>query len=138
MVLATLALVAAGCSGEASEAPPQEGPSAEEIAAAAAERQAELDAVERPIEALGSLWLEELTWIEIRDAVRAGNTTALILTGGVESNGPYLASGKHTYSHRVLGESVARALGNTLIAPLVTIEPGRPGEWTWQPSLPRR
>jgi creatinine amidohydrolase len=125
IVLATLAFAAAGCSPEGQDAQP-EGPSAEEIAAAAAERQAELDAVERPIEALNSLWLEELTWIEIRDAVRDGNTTALILTGGVESNGPYLASGKHNYSNQLMGESVARALGNTLIAPLVTIEPGRP------------
>ncbi len=125
MVLATLAFAAAGCSSDAQDAQP-EGPSAQEIAASAAERQAELDAVERPIAALNSLWLEELTWIEIRDAVREGNTTALILTGGVESNGPYLASGKHNYSNRLMGESVAEALGNALIAPLVTIEPGRP------------
>lgn len=80
----------------------------------------------RPIEALESLWLEELTWMEIRDAIRAGNTTALVLTGGVESNGPHLASGKHNYSNRLMGPSIARALGNTLIAPLVTLEPGRP------------
>lgn len=80
----------------------------------------------RPIEALESVWLEELTWMEIRDAVNGGNTTALILTGGVESNGPYLASGKHNYSNQVMGESVARALGGALIAPLVTLEPGRP------------
>jgi creatinine amidohydrolase len=80
----------------------------------------------RPIEAVNSLWLEELTWMEIRDAVQAGNTTALILTGGVESNGPHLASGKHNYSNALMGPSVARALGSTLIAPLVTLEPGNP------------
>jgi len=85
----------------------------------------------RPIEALESVWLEELTWMEIRDAIRAGNTTALILTGGVESNGPYLASGKHNYSNQLMGESVAKALGGALIAPLVTLEPGNPsGEVT--------
>jgi creatinine amidohydrolase/Fe(II)-dependent formamide hydrolase-like protein len=81
----------------------------------------------RPIEAVQSLWLEELTWMEIRDLVEAGHTTALILTGGVESNGPYLASGKHNYSNQLMGESVAKALGHTLIAPLVTLEPGNPG-----------
>lgn len=80
----------------------------------------------RPIEAVNSLWLEELTWMEIRDAIRAGKTTALILTGGVESNGPHLASGKHNYSNELMGPSVARALGETLIAPLVTLEPGNP------------
>ena len=97
----------------------------EERAARAAEREAEL-AAPRPIEALESLWLEELTWMEIRDAVAAGNTTVLVLTGGVESNGPHLASGKHNYSNQLMGPAVARALGATLIAPLVTLEPGNP------------
>jgi creatinine amidohydrolase/Fe(II)-dependent formamide hydrolase-like protein len=81
----------------------------------------------RPIDALESLWIEELTWMELRDAIRAGSTTALVLTGGVESNGPHLASGKHNYSNRLMGPAVAEALGNTLIAPLVTLEPGNPG-----------
>lgn len=81
----------------------------------------------RPIDELDSVWLEELTWMEIRDKVAAGMTTALILTGGVESNGPYLASGKHNYSNQVMGEAIARELGDALVAPVVTIEPGRPG-----------
>ena len=89
-------------------------------------RQAELDAAQRPIRALNSLWIEELTWMEIRDAIRDGNTTVLVLTGGVESNGPHLASGKHNYSNKLMGESVAKAIGATLIAPLVTLEPGNP------------
>ena len=89
-------------------------------------RQAELDAAARPLRALNSLWIEELTWMEIRDAIRDGNTTVLVLTGGVESNGPHLASGKHNYSNKLMGESVAQALGATLIAPLVTLEPGNP------------
>jgi creatinine amidohydrolase/Fe(II)-dependent formamide hydrolase-like protein len=97
----------------------------EQRAARAAEREAAMNAP-RPIDAVTSLWIEELTWMEIRDAIRAGSTTALILTGGVESNGPHLASGKHNYSNKLMGASVAQALGQTLIAPLVTLEPGRP------------
>ena len=93
----------------------------EQRAAREAERQAP-----RPIDAVNSLWLEELTWMEIRDLIKDGNTTALVMTGGVESNGPHLASGKHNYSNKLMGESVARALGATLIAPLVTLEPGNP------------
>jgi len=58
--------------------------------------------------------------------VKAGNTTALVLSGGVESNGPHLASGKHNYSNKLMGAAVAESLGNTLIAPLVTLEPGNP------------
>ena len=89
-------------------------------------RRAELASAQRPIRALNSLWIEELTWMEIRDAIREGSTTVLVLTGGVESNGPHLASGKHNYSNKLMGESVANALGGTLIAPLVTLEPGNP------------
>lgn len=51
----------------------------------------------RPIEALESVWIEELTWMEVRDALAAGKTTAIIATGGIEQNGPYLATGKHHY-----------------------------------------
>src|SRR5687768_1004006 len=75
----------------------------EEQAAAAAKREAEMKAP-RPIAALDSVWTEELTWMEIRDAIAGGKTTALILTGGVESNGPHLATGKHNYVLKVVGE----------------------------------
>jgi creatinine amidohydrolase/Fe(II)-dependent formamide hydrolase-like protein len=97
----------------------------EQQAAAAARREAEMKAP-RPIDALDSVWMEELTWMEVRDAIAGGKTTALILTGGVESNGPYLATGKHNYILKVMGESIARKLGNALVAPIVTLEPGRP------------
>lgn len=81
----------------------------------------------RPIDALDTVWLEEMTWMEVRDAIQGGKTTALVLTGGVESNGPYLAGGKHNYSNIVIGDAIARELGDALVAPVVTIEPGRPG-----------
>ena len=51
----------------------------------------------RPIEAGERLWAEELTSMEIRDAIRTGTTTIIIGTGGVEQNGPYVAGGKHNY-----------------------------------------
>lgn len=97
----------------------------EQQAAAAKRREAEMNAA-RPIEALDSVWMEELTWMEVRDAIRGGKSTALILTGGVESNGPYLATGKHNFVLNVMGEAIARKLGNALVAPIVTLEPGRP------------
>ena len=80
----------------------------------------------RPIEALDNVWIEELTMLEVRDALAEGTTTALILTGGIEENGPYLTTGKHNHVLRVMGESIARRLGNALVAPIVTIEPGNP------------
>ncbi len=63
----------------------------------------------RPIEALDSVFLEELTWMEVRDALQAGKTTVLVPTGGVEQNGPYLATGKHNYILRATSEAIAQA-----------------------------
>ena len=76
-----------------------------------------------PIAARDSVFIEELTWIEVRDAIRAGKTTVIIATGGVEQNGPYLASGKHNYVLRAATEAIARKLGNTLVAPVVAFVP---------------
>lgn len=119
LLLALLALCASSADAQRRTMTP------EERAARQAAMEEEMRAP-RPIDAIESVWIEELTWMEIRDAINAGNTTALIVTGGVESNGPHLASGKHNYSNQLMGESVAKALGNTLVAPLVTLEPGNP------------
>jgi creatinine amidohydrolase len=77
----------------------------------------------RPIDAGDSLWTEELTWMEVRDAVRAGKTTVLIGTGGVEQNGPYVAGGKHNFVLATVMPEIAKAIGNTLIAPIVKFVP---------------
>lgn len=77
----------------------------------------------RPIEAYDSVFLEELTWLEVRDAMRAGKTTVIIATGGIEQNGPYLALGKHNYILRATTEAIARKLGNALVAPIVAFVP---------------
>ena len=44
----------------------------------------------------------------------------------IEENGPYLTTGDHNHILRAMGESVARRLTGTLVAPIVTIEPGNP------------
>jgi creatinine amidohydrolase/Fe(II)-dependent formamide hydrolase-like protein len=67
--------------------------------------------------------MEELTWMEVRDALRAGKTTAIIATGGVEQNGPYLVTGKHNVILRATAEAIARELGNALVAPIVSFVP---------------
>ncbi|MDH3734110.1 MAG: creatininase family protein [Gemmatimonadota bacterium] len=78
---------------------------------------------DRPIDAFDSVWIEELTWMEVRDAMAAGKTTAIITTGGIEQNGPYLATGKHNYVLYGACEGVARALGNALCAPVIKLVP---------------
>jgi creatinine amidohydrolase len=77
----------------------------------------------RPIAARESVWMEELTWLEIRDAIRGGATTAIVATGGVEQNGPYVATGKHNYVLQATAEAIARRLGNALVAPIVKFVP---------------
>ncbi|WP_415881787.1 creatininase family protein [Neptuniibacter sp. QD34_54] len=78
---------------------------------------------ENPIAAGSSLWTEELTWIEVRDALDNGVTTVIIATGGVEQNGPFLVTGKHNYVLRTVLPYIASEIGNALIAPIVKFVP---------------
>ncbi len=77
----------------------------------------------RPIDALGTVFLEEMTWLEVRDAMRSGKRTLIIAAGGVEQNGPYLALGKHNVILRATTERIARVLGDALVAPIVPFVP---------------
>ena len=70
-----------------------------------------------------SVFLEDLTWTELRDQVRAGSTTILVPIGGTEQNGPYMTLGKHNLRVRMLAERIARALGHTLVAPVMAYVP---------------
>ena len=70
-----------------------------------------------------TVWLEELTWTELRDLVKAGKTTAIIPVGGVEQSGPDVALGKHDRRAKVLSERIARDLGNALVAPVISYVP---------------
>ncbi len=51
------------------------------------------------------------------DALKAGKTTVIIPTGGVEQNGPYVVTGKHNYIVRATSDAIARKLGNALSLP---------------------
>jgi creatinine amidohydrolase len=77
----------------------------------------------RPIEAADTVWVEEMTWMEVRDALKAGKRTVIVPTGGVEQNGPYLATGKHNVVLRATAEAIARKLGDALVAPIVPFVP---------------
>jgi creatinine amidohydrolase len=77
----------------------------------------------RPMAARETLFTEDLTWMEVRDAMRGGKNTILVATGGMEQNGPYLVTGKHNVVLRATTEAIARKLGNTLIAPIVPFVP---------------
>ena len=70
-----------------------------------------------------SVFLEELTWMEVRDAIAAGKTTVIIPTGGTEQNGPHIVLGKHNYLVKYKAGEIAKRLGNALVAPVVAYVP---------------
>ena len=76
-----------------------------------------------PLPAVGTVWLEEMTWMDVRDAMKAGKRTVIVPTGGVEPNGPWLALGKHNYVLQSNCDAIARRLGNALCAPIVKFVP---------------
>jgi creatinine amidohydrolase/Fe(II)-dependent formamide hydrolase-like protein len=61
--------------------------------------------------------------MEVRDALAAGKKTIIVPTGGVEQNGPYLATGKHNYILRATTQAIAGKLGDALIAPIIPFVP---------------
>ena len=76
-----------------------------------------------PLVSPDTVWLEEMTWMDVRDALKAGKTTIIIPTGGVEPNGPWLALGKHNYILRANCDAIARKLGDALCAPIIPLVP---------------
>ncbi len=76
-----------------------------------------------PLPAPNTVWMEEMTWMDVRDAVAAGKTTVIITTGGMEPNGPWLVTGKHNYVLKANCDAIARKLGNALCAPTLKFVP---------------
>src|SRR5690349_21783669 len=77
----------------------------------------------RPMAAVDSVFIEDLTWMEVRDAMKGGKDTVIVATGGVEMNGPYLVTGKHNIVLKGTTEAIARKLGNALVAPIIAFVP---------------
>ncbi len=70
-----------------------------------------------------SVFLEDYTWTELRQAIGHGVTTAIVPIGGTEQSGPALALGKHNVRVRLLTERIARELGNAVVAPVLAYVP---------------
>jgi len=76
-----------------------------------------------PAAAPPTVFVDELTWPELRDQVRAGRTTMIIPIGGTEQNGPHMVLGKHNARARALAGKIAQTLGNALVAPVLAYVP---------------
>ncbi len=80
----------------------------------------------RPAAASESVFMEDMTWTDVRDAIAAGRTTVIVPVGGTEQSGPHMALGKHNVRAHVLAGRIAAQLGNALVAPVVAYVPEGP------------
>jgi len=67
--------------------------------------------------------IEEMTSVEFQRRIEAGATTVLVPIGGVEQSGPHIVLGKHNVRAVELSSRIARALGNAMVAPVVSYVP---------------
>jgi creatinine amidohydrolase len=74
-----------------------------------------------------TVFIEDLTWAEVRDLTKAGTTTVIVGTAGTEQKGPHMVDGEHKFVMEYSADKIARAIGKTLVAPVVTYVPE--GSW---------
>ncbi len=82
-----------------------------------------------------SVYIEDLTWFEVRDAIAAGSTSAIIYAGGTEQNGPHMALVKHNAIARYTAGQIAQRLGHALVYPVMPFSPA--GDPLWPRSATR-
>ncbi len=95
----------------------------------AAQRAADAPATMAAAKPPDTVLIEELTWAEVRDLVAGGTTSVIIGTAGTEQKGPHMADGEHKFVMEYAADKIARAMGKTLVAPVVTYVP----EGSWDP-----
>src|SRR5438128_4641864 len=66
---------------------------------------------------------EMMTWPEVKAALEAGKTTALVYTGGTEQRGPQNVNGGHTLMGREIVKRIALRLGNAIALPVLPYTP---------------
>src|SRR5918993_2945440 len=97
--------------------------------ALSAQRPADAPATGPAGKAPDSVFIEDLTWAEVRDALAAGTTNVIIGTAGTEQKGPHMVDGEHKFVMEYAADKIARGLGKTLVAPVITYVP----EGSWDP-----
>src|SRR5215213_10581203 len=96
-------------------------------AALSAQRPADAPATASSGKAPDSVFIEDLTWAEVRDLIAGGTTNVIVGTAGTEQKGPHMVDGEHKFVMEWSADKIARAMGKTLVAPVVTYVPE--GSW---------
>jgi creatinine amidohydrolase len=63
--------------------------------------------------------LEEMSWVEIENAINNGKTTVIVVSGSIEQHGPHLPTGTDTFLGYEVAQRAARQLGYVLVAPVI-------------------
>ena len=92
-----------------------------------AQRPADAPATMSSGKAPDTVFIEELTWAEVRDLVAGGHTTVIVGTAGTEQKGPHMVDGEHKFVMNWTADKIARSLGKTLVAPVTAYVPE--GSW---------
>lgn len=66
---------------------------------------------------------EMMTWVEVKQAIQQGKTTALVYNGGTEQRGPQNVNGGHTLMGHATVIAIAEKLGNAIAAPVMPFSP---------------
>jgi len=66
---------------------------------------------------------EMMTWPEVKQALEAGKTTALVYTGGTEQRGPQNVNGGHNLMGKETVKAIALKLGNAIAMPVLPYTP---------------
>jgi creatinine amidohydrolase len=74
---------------------------------------------------------EMMTWPEVKAALAAGKTTALVYTGGTEHRGPQNVNGGHNLMAHETVKAIALKLGNAIALPVLPYTPNNAS-----PALP--
>lgn len=77
---------------------------------------------------IDSVFMEDMTWSEITNAMKAGKTTVILPAGGIEATGPFITLNKHQNMLRAQTDIIAHKLGNALVAPVVRYVPPDDGQ----------
>lgn len=76
-----------------------------------------------PLPLSSLVFIEDMTTMEVRQALNNGFNTVLIPTGGTEQNGTHMVLGKHNFIVKYTAGRIAQQLGKTLVAPVISYVP---------------
>lgn len=70
-----------------------------------------------------SVFVEELSWTDLKAQQDRGVDTVLVPIGGTEQSGPHIVLGKHNVRVKVLAGQIAQKLGRAVVAPVLAYVP---------------